>query len=169
MAKIEVIEKDVERQELERVKSNIKFFNVQEDEASAENCKQTVTDLLNTHYSEGEWSTDQFDAVFRLGKKENSRGARPILVKCKDVATARKILGQRKGRESMASKGIKIAQERTRRQDQTLRQLRDRGKNPFFSEVKSDSGREEGITGTLMGHTRLLVEPPKKTRNKMQA
>ena len=150
-SRMDVIEKDQERQEIERVKGNLKFFNVNESEESVENCKQTVIDLLSSHYPDEDWDKNQFDAVFRLGRKESSRGARPILVKCRDVATARKILGLRKGRESLASVGIKIAQERTRRQDQQLRLLREQGKNPYLfrGQIRYREGgvREKSVAG----------------------
>ena len=90
-------------------------------------------DVLDAYYTECEWDTDLIEDAFRLGKKENAKGARPILVKFYDVGTARKILGLKAGRDRMAKEeGIKVAQERTRLQDKLLRQYRAEGKNPYL-------------------------------------
>ena len=138
--------KEMEKIQIDRTKGNVKMFNVQEDHRfGRENCKRTVVKLLDEHYRDCEWATDDIEAAFRLGKAESSRGARPLLIKFKQVDKARTVLGHREGRESLSKAGIKVAQERTVRQEELLRHLRSEGKHPYifrgkvcFREAPSD-------------------------------
>ena len=162
--RLDQMERELESFHLERAKSNLRFFNIEES-GSGENCKQLVVEILKFYYSDFVWNSDMIVAAYRLGAAAKSRGARPILVRFRDEEYAKKVLVNMACRRGMEEDGIKVAQERTRKQEAVLKQLRSEGKYAYyyrgrlrFREPREDQekgpGPDSALTTSVADHPR---------------
>ena len=155
------LERELEKSEERRIKFNLMFFGISEARNEKENCTNTVNEILSTHYQEWEGVSGIKDA-FRIGKRQKDNNSpRPILAVISSWENVMKILGNQRGRKAMKANGIRVTQEKNKKQQNTLNHMRSQGRVGFvhkgqvferkdgkvvrYRDIDPEAAQEEGI------------------------
>ena len=118
-----------ERQEIYSRRENIILKNITEDEN--EDVSDKVINLLNSVDTDKTWKKEQFQRVHRLGKKMGDR-SRVIIARFISFQDKLKVLGLR---QKLVDKNVKVTNDLTRDQRQTLADLNARGVTAYYKGV----------------------------------
>ena len=115
-----------ERQEIYSRRENIIFKNIDEDES--EDVGDKVIKLLNSVDTESAWKKEQLQRVHRLGRKVGDR-SRVIIARFISFQDKLKVIGLR---QKLIDKNVKVTNDLTRQQRQTLSDLNHRGITAYY-------------------------------------
>jgi hypothetical protein len=140
------LEAEIDRLEGFSRRNNIKFFGIPEANPGEEDdCAQAVLHVLNTYIPQETWGTETIERAHRIGRFiPNKPNPRPVIVKFQSWRDAIRVMKDRAARDDMEHDGLRVAQDLTRRQVETLKELRGEGKVAFYVngklKVRDDDG-----------------------------
>ena len=117
-------------------RNNVKFYGIPESDRPESNtdCSEAVKLVLKTYMPNEKWSDDVIDRAHRLGGRQSSQNTRPrpIIAKFLRWSDAMCLMKNKEARADMKKENLTVAQDLTRRQSSTLKELRDEGKSGYF-------------------------------------
>lgn len=140
-SRAETIEERLEKQDIMMRRDNIIVYGLDEgggDGAKMETEEQLLDSLvtvLNKHDSSRQWSEDDFASVLRLGKPEVSK-KRPVVARLIKSRVKRAVISNKHLRQALKTKNMKIDDDLTEQQRQTLKHWRDEGFIAFYRGVR---------------------------------
>ncbi|KAK7480548.1 hypothetical protein BaRGS_00028210 [Batillaria attramentaria] len=136
---ISYLENDIDALESHSRRNNLKFIGIPEQEREDfDSCAAKVVQTLNMYSVQKSWSVNHIERAHRLGRPQAKRGGattsypRPMIVRFASWKDKLSVVQDRQAKAEMRQKGIKVAQDLTKRQRLTLQQLRDEGKQCYF-------------------------------------
>ena len=118
-------------------RDNLRIFGIQQsnDRENYDKCVEMVTQCLNSVEGPKRWSESDIERAHRVGQARDDK-PRPMLVKFRQWKDKIGILTDRSYRDRLDAKGIRVANDLTRRQSQIVHQARLEGKAAFFVKGK---------------------------------
>jgi hypothetical protein len=140
------LEAEVDRLEGFSRRNNIKFFGIPEANSGEEDdCAQAVLNVLSTYIPQEKWGAETIERAHRLGHFiPNKPNPRPVIVKFQSWRDAIRVMKDRSARDDMEHDGLRVAQDLTRRQVETLKGLRSEGKVAFYVNGKLKVRENDG-------------------------
>ncbi|KAK7106041.1 hypothetical protein V1264_017344 [Littorina saxatilis] len=113
-------------------RDNLKFFNVPQTDTSGkesyDECATALINVLHNTVPDKQWSRDDIVRAHRL--HTNRSGPQPMIAKLAKWSDKMDILT--KGRDKLNEKGVRVACDLTSRQQNMIRQHRDRGIHAYY-------------------------------------
>ena len=127
--KVDTQEYDLDRLEAQSRRDNVRFFGIpEEDDDSYEGCAKTIVELLNTSYTEKEWTEIDVVRAHRIGRRAGKEGPRPMIVRFARWSDSLKLLKAKVPRDKLREQNIRVSADHTRRQAEQLGNLRRQGR-----------------------------------------
>lgn len=142
-ARVKELEDEVDRLERYSRRNNVMLYGLPEDEGetyevSANKAMQT----LKRYFPEKDWHRDDIERAHRVGHTQ-SRRPRPLIIKLQKWADTMLIMRNKEGKELMRQNKMKLSADLTRRQRQTIRELKIHGQQGYFVNGKLRVRAEE--------------------------
>ena len=127
----------VEEQEVTRRRDNIIVYGVPEYNSGPQRSEtetqlvDKIVNILNFHYCDSTWTENDITSAHRLGKWAEDR-TRPVVVRFLKSRHKRDVISNRLLKISLRKEKIKIDDDLTKKQRETVNELRDKGFVAYF-------------------------------------
>ena len=136
---MKALKSEVDRLEQFSRRDNLRMYGVPHSgNAEFENydtCAKAVTDILNSADGPKQWTTDDIARAHRVGQSLNGK-PKPMIVKFNRWKDKMAILSDRKFRDSLERRGVKVVSDLTRQQAEVVAAAKRDGKVAFFKRGK---------------------------------
>ncbi|RUM94949.1 MAG: hypothetical protein DSZ28_00540 [Thiothrix sp.] len=134
---IDSLNDEIDRLEAYSRRDSIRIFGMKESEdESHEHCTKSLVELLNKYFTFKVWKADDMVRAHRVGPQRAARSPRHVIAKFARSSDVASILKSREARATLREKGVRLAADLTRRQNQKLQELRERGQHGYFKAGK---------------------------------
>ncbi|MEW8548564.1 MAG: hypothetical protein AB2693_34110, partial [Candidatus Thiodiazotropha sp.] len=128
---LDSLDKDIDRLEAYSRRENIRVFGIPEDcDETPTNIKEKLLEVFRVASPHKSWSPRDILRAHRIGTTTDSQdNPRPIIVRFLHWDDKMSIY---QGRDDLRTRGVRVADDLTRRQRQTLKKVKDSGRTGYF-------------------------------------